>query len=62
LLDNLSTHSPGRRIGDRKTLDVEIAAWEDQRNAQADAIKWMFTTRHARSKLRRAYPAPDKES
>jgi transposase len=51
-----------RRIGDRKTLDVEIAAWQDQRNAQADAIKWMFTTQHARSKLLRAYPDPDKES
>src|SRR4030088_2476661 len=50
-----------RRIGDRKTLDAEIAAWQDQRNAQADAIKWMFTTQHARSKLLRAYPDPDKE-
>ena len=51
-----------RRIGDRKTLEAEIAAWEEQRNAQADAIKWMFTTQHARRKLRRAYPDHDKES
>jgi len=51
-----------RRIGDRKTLEAEIAAWQDQRNAQADPIKWMFTTHHARSKLRRAYPDPNKES
>lgn len=33
-----------RCIGDRKTLDAEIAAWPDRRNDQADAIKWMVTT------------------
>jgi hypothetical protein len=49
-----------RRIGDRKTLDAEIAAWQDRRNDQADAIKWMFTTQHARNKLLRAYPDSDK--
>jgi DDE superfamily endonuclease/homeodomain-containing protein len=51
-----------RRIGDRNTLEAEIAAWEKQRNAKADAIKWMFTTQLARHKLRRAYPDPDNES
>jgi hypothetical protein len=48
------------RIGDHKTLDAEIAAWQDRRNDQADAIKWMFNTQHARNKLLRAYPDPDK--
>ncbi|HZF32973.1 MAG TPA: IS630 family transposase, partial [Candidatus Angelobacter sp.] len=34
----------------------EIAAWEQQRNADHAQIKWMFTTEKARKKLRRAYP------
>jgi transposase len=51
-----------RRIGDRKTLEAEIAAWECQRNAAGARITWMFTTQRARIKLLRAYPDPDKES
>ena len=51
-----------RRIGERKTLEAEIATWERQRNANADRIKWMFTTQRARIKLLRAYPDPAKES
>src|SRR5216684_3680005 len=47
-----------RRIGDRLTLETEIAAWECQRNAQRPRIKWMFTTQRARIKLLRAYPDP----
>jgi hypothetical protein len=45
-----------RRIGDREQLVTEIAAWEQQRNASAARIKWMFTTEKARTKLGRAYP------
>ena len=51
-----------RRIGDRQTLETEIAAWEAQRNANGDRIKWMFTTQRARIKLLRAYPDTAKES
>jgi transposase len=51
-----------RRMGDRKTLYAEIAAWERQRNAARARIKWMFTTQRARIKLLRAYPDPAKES
>jgi transposase len=51
-----------RRIGDRKTLETEIDAWQGQRNATGARIKWMFTTQRARIKLLRAYPDPDKES
>jgi hypothetical protein len=32
-----------RRIGDRKRLVAEIAAWERQRNAARAKVKWMFT-------------------
>jgi transposase len=51
-----------RRIGDRKTLQTEVAAWEDRRNTTGARIKWMFTTQQARIKLLRAYPDTDKES
>ncbi len=51
-----------RRIGDRQTLEAEIAAWEAQRNAERARIKWVFTTQRARIKLLRAHPEPVKES
>lgn len=51
-----------RRIGDRKKLVSEIAAWVMQRNDAKARIKWMFNTEKARDKLARAYPHPAKES
>lgn len=45
-----------RRIGERKLLEAEIAAWEHQRNSSGARIEWMFTTGKARSKMGRAYP------
>jgi transposase len=51
-----------RRIGERETLIAEIEAWQRQRNASGDRIKWKFTTRKARDKLARAYPDIAKES
>jgi transposase len=51
-----------RRIGERKQLVSQIAAWEKQRNKARARIKWMFTVERARTKLARAYPTPTKES
>jgi transposase len=51
-----------RRIAERQRLVSEIAAWEQQRNAAAARVTWMFTTERARTKLSRAYPAHTKES
>ena len=57
-----------RRIPTRELLESEIAAWERQRNASGDRIKWMFTTEKARPKMGHAYPqiagaeTPAKES
>ena len=45
-----------RRIPARELLESEIAAWERQRNASGDRIKWMFTTEKARAKMGHAYP------
>jgi transposase len=51
-----------RRIDERQRLVQEVAAWEQQRNAEGARIKWIFTTERARTKLARAYPDPTKES
>ena len=51
-----------RRIGERKRLVAEIAAWEKRRNDSGDRITWMFTTERARAKLGKAYPEVIKES
>ena len=47
-----------RRIATQQRLVSEVAAWEQQRNASAARIKWMFTTEKARTKMGRAYPEP----
>jgi len=47
-----------RRIGDRKKLISEIAAWEKQRNEARARIRSMFNTEKARQKLAHAYPDP----
>jgi transposase len=52
----LRTQCLDRRIGDRKQLVSEVAAWEQRRNASGARINWMFTTDRAREKLARAYP------
>ena len=46
-----------RRLGDRRTLEAEVVAWADRRNAARATITWRFTTADARLKLHRVYPA-----
>ncbi len=45
-----------RRLGDRATLEREVAAWVAARNGAAATIDWRFTTADARIKLKRLYP------
>jgi transposase len=47
-----------RRIPDRHTLESEIAAWQQQRNASGARIQWMFNAERARQKMGRLYPTP----
>jgi hypothetical protein len=47
-----------RRIPDQQTLVTEIAAWEQQRNAQKATIDWRFSIEDARKKMKRLYPSP----
>lgn len=51
-----------RRIPDQATLEREVAAWVQARNAAAVTIDWQFTPADARIKLKRLYPVlePDK--
>ncbi|HEV2734602.1 MAG TPA: IS630 family transposase [Longimicrobiaceae bacterium] len=48
-----------RRLGDRATVECEVAAWVAARNAAAAPIDWRFTTEDARIKLKRLYPTYD---
>lgn len=56
-LSALARQSLNRRLGNRATVEREVAAWVDARNGAATAIDWRFTTEDARIKLRRLYPA-----
>jgi hypothetical protein len=53
----LTSQCLDRRIPDKQTLIEEIAAWEDDRNAQHTKANWHFTTTHARIKLKHLYPS-----
>ncbi len=50
-----------RRIGDRRKLEREVAAWERRRNLSGARIEWMFTTERAREKMGRSYPHPPQQ-
>ena len=53
----LSDQCLDRRIPDRDTMQREVKAWEQTRNAQKATVQWRFTTTEARAKLTRLYPS-----
>jgi hypothetical protein len=53
----LSSQCLDRRIADKHILSEEIAAWEEDRNANHAKADWHFTTDNARIKLKHLYPA-----
>src|SRR5271170_5967441 len=53
----LSSQCLDRRIADKQTLVEEIAAWEQDRNANHTKANWHFTTPDARIKLKHLYPS-----
>ncbi len=55
-LSVLARQCLNRRLGDRATMEREVAAWTTARNAAATTIAWQFTTADARIKLKRLYP------
>jgi hypothetical protein len=56
-LSVLARQCLNRRLGDRTTMQREVAAWVTARNDAATTIDWQFTTDDARIKLKRLYPA-----
>lgn len=56
-LSVLSRQCLHRRVPDRATMELEVAAWQARRNAAVSAIDWRFTTEDARIKLKRLYPS-----
>lgn len=53
----LSRQCLDQRIPDEATLKREVAAWEDERNADEGKVDWRFTAQDARIKLKRLYPS-----
>ena len=47
-----------RRIPDQATLETEVAAWVQQRNAEAVTVSWHLTKEDARQRLHWLYPHP----
>ena len=45
-----------RRIAGKATLEIEVNAWQKDRNAKVDKVNWRFTTADARIKLKYLYP------
>jgi hypothetical protein len=46
-----------RRLGERMSVEREVAVWTALRNAGTSAIDWQLTTADARITLKRLYPA-----
>lgn len=45
-----------RRIGDMSAMKREVSTWQAERNSNAMAINWQFSTDDARIKLKNLYP------
>jgi transposase len=56
-LSVLSRQCLDRRVPDFETLQAEVRAWQDQRDAIGGKIDWRFNTEDARLKLKRLYPS-----
>jgi hypothetical protein len=57
-LSALTRQCLDRRIDDLTVLNAELAAWQQQTNADQRQVDWHFTTEDARLKLRHLYPHP----
>lgn len=56
-LSVLSRQCLDRRVPDLETLQAEVRAWQERRDAMGGKIDWRFSTEDARVKLKRLYPA-----
>ena len=56
----LSRQCLDRRVPNFETLQAEVEAWQERRDAAGTKIEWRFTTEDARIKLKRLYPSLQK--
>ena len=56
-LSVLSRQCLARRIASPMFLKKEVSAWQRQRNRTCVTVDWQFTTKNARTKLKRLYPS-----
>jgi transposase len=56
-LSVLSRQCLDRRVPDFETLQTEVRAWQERRDAAGGKIDWRFGTEDARIKLKRLYPS-----
>jgi transposase len=59
-LSVLSRQCLEQRVPDFETLQAEVEAWQNRRNATSGKVNWRFTTEDARIKLKRLYPSIQK--
>jgi transposase len=53
----LSGQCLNRRLGTIEEMTKEVKAWETKRNNKNSKISWQFTTKDARTKLKKLYPS-----
>jgi hypothetical protein len=56
-LSVLSRQCLDRTVPDFETLETEVYAWQQRRDAKGGKIDWRFATEDARIKLKRLYPS-----
>ncbi|MCJ8165964.1 transposase [Pontibacter sp. E15-1] len=56
-LSVLTRQGLDKRVPDRQTLQQQVKAWYSQRNQKQTRVNWQFTTKDARVKLKKLYPA-----
>ncbi len=56
-LSVLSRQCLDRRVPNFETLQAEVVAWQERRDAAGGRIDWRFSTEDARIKLKRLYPS-----
>ena len=56
-LSALAGQCLGERMENRNHLESEVAAWQEERNAQSVRADWRFTLEQARNKLKKLYPS-----
>ena len=53
----LNAQCLNRHISTKEKIKEEVDAWQNHRNNKGSSIKWQFTTKESRIKLKRLYPS-----